>query len=195
MSLNQIENTTSAAHVLKLSNTGTVSVGIGSIGISGTGSADFALTTTCGATLTANATCTISVTFTPASLAAFSASLTVSGSLQVVTLSGIGVSPTALSATALNFGDAALNQASAVKSVSLYNYQQTPITVSAVATPSIYAVTGGTCGATLAASSSCTIHMTLTPAATGTAPAGTLTVTTNAPNTLAPVALSGIGVL
>jgi hypothetical protein len=85
--------------------------------------------------------------------------------------------------------------ASAPHSVTLYNYQLSPITVSAVATPSIYAITGGTCGSTLAASSNCTIQVTLTPSATGKAPAGTLTVTTNAPNTLAPVALSGTGEL
>jgi hypothetical protein len=66
-------------------------VGIASIAISG--SKTFTKTTTCGSTLAAGATCTITVTFTPTALVAYSGSLNVTesaGAVHQVPLSGTG---------------------------------------------------------------------------------------------------------
>ena len=67
--------------------------------ITGANPADFAIATganACGSTLAASSTCIIYVTFTPASAAGFTATLSVadnaSGSPQTVTLSGTGLS-------------------------------------------------------------------------------------------------------
>jgi hypothetical protein len=84
--------TTSAAQSVTVTNAGKTAVSISSVSLSGT--ADFSETTTCGTSLAAGANCTISVTFKPASKAAFSATLTLTdsavGSPQSVALSGSG---------------------------------------------------------------------------------------------------------
>ncbi len=92
----------SAAQVATLSNTGNVTLTITGISIAGTNPTDFAVTTgsnACGSSLAAGSTCSIYVTFTPASATSFAATLTVadnaSGSLQTTTLTGSGTSPAA----------------------------------------------------------------------------------------------------
>jgi sugar lactone lactonase YvrE len=199
---NQVENAASPAHLVYLSNPNPVSVSIASIGISGTGSASFGDTTTCGATLAANSTCSISVTFTPASLSAFSANLTVtandSGSSHVIPISGAGIVPTTLSTTSLAFGNVAQSTTSPVKIVTLWNNSQTtPLTVSLGVTPgSGFAIDGSTTcpnGSNLAPGASCTVGVTLTPTPTGPY-TGTLTFTTSAANSPQTVTLSGSGI-
>jgi hypothetical protein len=75
-----------------LSNGGTATLTISSIVLGGTNSADFAKSTTCGATLAPNASCLISATFTPSAPGQRNAIITVtdnaSGSPHVVTLQG-----------------------------------------------------------------------------------------------------------
>ncbi|PYU20129.1 MAG: hypothetical protein DMG30_22155, partial [Acidobacteria bacterium] len=62
--LAQAEGTT-ATQTVTLTNTGTTSLTVSSIVISGTNSADFAETDNCGSSVAAGASCTINVTFTP----------------------------------------------------------------------------------------------------------------------------------
>jgi N-acetylneuraminic acid mutarotase len=89
-----LSGATSAAQIVTLTNTGNAALSITGVAISGTGAADFVQTNSCGSSLAAGASCTVSVTFTPASAASFSASLTVTdnaaASPQSVTLSGTG---------------------------------------------------------------------------------------------------------
>jgi hypothetical protein len=77
-----------------LTNTGNATLTINSYTFTGSNPTNFAQTHTCGSTLAAGASCTISVTFTPTTLAP-SATLNVStnaaGSPQTVALSGIGL--------------------------------------------------------------------------------------------------------
>jgi len=86
---------TGPAQIATLKNTGTAALSITGIAITGTNPADFAQTNTCGASLAAGASCAISVTFTPASVASFSATVTVAdnatGSPHQVTLTGVGI--------------------------------------------------------------------------------------------------------
>ncbi|MFI5271544.1 MAG: choice-of-anchor D domain-containing protein [Ktedonobacterales bacterium] len=92
---NQRVGTTSAAKRMTLKNTGNAVLTINSISLGGANAGDFARTTTCGASLAASASCTISVTFTPATVGSRSASLSVSdnasGSPQRAALAGTGV--------------------------------------------------------------------------------------------------------
>jgi hypothetical protein len=94
---NQTTGTTTATPLIAtLANSGTATLNISGISITGTNPADFAKSsTTCGATLAAGSSCTISVTFTPASAASFSATLTVtdnaSPTTQTSSLTGTGV--------------------------------------------------------------------------------------------------------
>ncbi len=89
---------TSSAQAVTLSNPGSASLTINGISLTGANIEDFAETSTCGSTLAAGSNCTISVTFTPASAASFSAGVSVAdnagGSPQAVTLSGTGVAAT-----------------------------------------------------------------------------------------------------
>lgn len=73
----QLINTTSPAQTVTLSNTGSGPLAITSIGFTGANAANFAQTNTCGSSLTAGASCPISVRFTPNTPAAFSADLTI----------------------------------------------------------------------------------------------------------------------
>ena len=88
---------TSTAQVIMLSNPGNAALTITGISLAGTNPGDFAQTNTCGSSLAAAASCTISVTFTPASAASFSATVSVAdnaaGSPQTAALSGTGVAP------------------------------------------------------------------------------------------------------
>jgi hypothetical protein len=95
---NQNVNTTSAAHSVTLTNSGTAALSISSLTVGGTNAAEFAETNTCPispSTLAANGTCTLSVTFTPTSAGAASASVSISdnagGSPQSLPLTGTGV--------------------------------------------------------------------------------------------------------
>jgi hypothetical protein len=89
----QLLTTTSAAKTVTLTNTGTGSLTINTIGISG----DFAQTNTCGALpapLAAGANCVISVTFAPTAVGARTGTLTVTdtagGSPHTAPLTGTG---------------------------------------------------------------------------------------------------------
>jgi len=96
----QTIGTTSATTTVTLTNSGNATLTITGISITGTNPTDFATTTgnnPCGSTLAAGASCSIYVTFTPASGVSFSATLSVAdnaaGSPQTVALSGSGINP------------------------------------------------------------------------------------------------------
>ncbi len=90
----QVLRTSSAAKTVTLKNSGTATLGITSIGITGSSSKNFTETNTCGSSLAAGLSCTISVVFAPVSGGAITADLSVSddaaGSPQTVALGGSG---------------------------------------------------------------------------------------------------------
>jgi hypothetical protein len=81
---------TSAAQTVTITNPGTTAVSISQLAVTG----PFGQTTTCGATLAANGSCTVSVTFTPTAAGAATGDLTVAstaaGSPLTVALTGTG---------------------------------------------------------------------------------------------------------
>jgi len=190
--------TTSAGKTVTVKNTGTASLTITAITITGTNAADFAQTHTCGSSLAAGASCTISVTFKPTATGTRSAAVSVtdnaSGSPQQVPLSGTGTAAK-LSPTSLNFGTQAIGVTSAAKTVTLTNAGTTSLTITAIAitgtNPADFAQTH-TCGSSLAAAASCTISITFKPTASGSRSAA-LSVTDNAAGSPQTVPLSGLG--
>jgi hypothetical protein len=86
---------TSVAQTATLANSGNTSLSLSGIKLTGAAAGDFAETNTCGNTLTAGATCTITVTFTPATAGMRTAIVSFTddaqNSPQVVYLSGVGV--------------------------------------------------------------------------------------------------------
>ncbi|HEX6504593.1 MAG TPA: choice-of-anchor D domain-containing protein [Terriglobales bacterium] len=91
---NQSVGTTSAAQTVTMTNVGSSTLTISGISLTGTNAGDFSQTHTCGGTLGAGASCTISVTFHPSATGARSAAVSISddggGSPQTVPLSGTG---------------------------------------------------------------------------------------------------------
>ena len=89
---------TSAAHTVTVTNTGTAALSMSSVGVTGANAGDFARTSTCPlspSTLAVGASCTVSVTFTPSATGSRTATLNLadnaSSSPQTVALSGSGV--------------------------------------------------------------------------------------------------------
>ncbi len=168
--------TTSATKTVTLTNSGSGVLSIGSI----TASGDFAQTSNCGGSLAAKSNCTVNVTFNPSVAAAITGALTfadgVATSPQVVKLTGTGVAPLTVSPTSLTFPSTAAGQTSSA-TVTLTNKQSTAISLSPAAS-SDYSVTGGSCGASLAAAANCTITVTFAPQYKGSIK-GALAVTTN----------------
>lgn len=86
-------NTISPAQKVTLTNSGTATLSISQIAISGTNAADFTETNGCGLSLGAGLSCTISVTFTPTAVGSRTATLSITDDVgtQMVALSGTGV--------------------------------------------------------------------------------------------------------
>ena len=90
--------TTSAAQTATATNIGSAALTLGSVAVAGTNAADFALAGDCtgGRVLAPGATCTLSLSFTPAAAGARSASVSIgsdaAGSPHALALSGTGMS-------------------------------------------------------------------------------------------------------
>jgi trimeric autotransporter adhesin len=197
---------TSAPKIVTLKNTGgtTLKITAGGIKFGGADATSFIDTTTCGATVTAGASCTISVSFKPVVAGALTASLTIAdnaaGSPQSVSLAGTAtavVPLVSLTPKALTFLSTTVGTASAVKVVTLKNTGQGVLDI----TTGGIKITGAqatsfikttTCGTTVAPAASCTISITFKPKATDAATA-TLTVTDNAATSPQAVSLKGTG--
>jgi hypothetical protein len=200
------DGTTSAAMTLTLHNTGTAS----GTGIALTFSnADFsrpagAAGGTCTATLAAAATCTINVVFAPGTtVGAVTGTLTITANVTVtgspVSLSGTGAASTGTAVLSVTGGPLTFNTASGTTSAS----QQLTLhnTGTAAASGITLAFTtgfsrpgggaGGTCGATLAAATTCTINVVFTAPATAGTTNGSLTITASVAVSGSPVTLTG----
>lgn len=193
--------TTSVAQAITLRNTGTATLTITAISITGTNSGDFLKTgaTNCGSSLAIGASCTISVAFKPTTSGARSAAVSITdnapGSPQQASLSGTGTTAE-LSPTSLNFGTVALGVTSTAKTVTLTNVGTTTLTITSIAVTGANASdllqTATTCGASLAAAATCTISVDFKPIATGTRTAA-LSVTDSAAGSPQQVPLTGVG--
>jgi FtsP/CotA-like multicopper oxidase with cupredoxin domain len=188
--------TPSAPQTLLLTNNGTASLVVS--GIVATG--DFTQTNTCGASLAANASCAITVTFTPTAAGLRTGAITVTSSDPVnptlaAVLNGTGTA-VSLSPAVLAFGNQLVGTTTAARTVTLINTGATALTVNGVsvtgANAADYTFTNN-CGPSVAAGRSCTINVRFTPALAG-ASAAALSVATADPASPSTVALSGTGV-
>jgi FG-GAP-like repeat/Abnormal spindle-like microcephaly-assoc'd, ASPM-SPD-2-Hydin len=186
-----------------LKNSGTKTLNIASITLSGPQESDFTETNTCGTSLTAGASCSFSLTFTPSALGLRTALIQIADNAfntpQTITLSGAGVSTApsvTLSPGILSFGNQAVGVASTSQTVTLTNTGNAALSISSISTgganSSEFKETN-TCGTSVAAAAKCAMTITFTPVATGTRSA-TVTITDNASNSPQTVMLSGNGV-
>jgi hypothetical protein len=200
-------NASSASQNITLKNTGTDTLNISGVSITGGTANQFSQTNTCPATLAPAASCAITVTFKPTSAGSLSAYITVAdnanniaGSTQSTPISGTGVAvPTgSASPTGLTFPSTNIGVNSSVMSSTLTNSGTGPLTLASIAiggaNAADYSQTN-TCGSTLVAGANCVISVTFKPSAAGTRTA-TVTVTDNAnnvANSTQTVTLSGTG--
>jgi hypothetical protein len=199
---NQAINATSSAQAITLTNTGTASLSISGVTMSGANAADFAQTNNCGSSLAVNASCTINVTFTPSASSDRTANISVADnaaySPQGIALSGTGVTPVpsvSLNSTSLSFDNQRVGKTSLARTITLTNNGTATLTISGIAisgTNSNDFAQTNDCGSSVAPNASCTISVTFTPSATGTRSAS-VTVTDNAPDSPQSVSLSGPG--
>ncbi|MBZ5597925.1 MAG: choice-of-anchor D domain-containing protein [Acidobacteriia bacterium] len=188
----------SAAKTVTMKNVGTTSISITGITITGTNPGDFAQTNTCGSSLGAGASCTISVTFTPTASGTRSATVSISdtggGSPQTVPLTGTGTT-VFLSPTVLNFPSTGVGHSSAAKTVTLTNVGTTALTITSVTiigtNPNDFSQTS-TCGSSVAGGASCTFSVVFSPTATG-ARSATLSISDSGVGSPHIVALGGTG--
>jgi hypothetical protein len=209
----QPDGVTSAAQTVALTNntSGAIPFAAGNLTFSGTNAADFASpSNTCGASIAAGASCTVSVTFTPSTTAAESATLVITvmisdGGVTAsqtfnVALSGTGSASApgaSLAPTSLNFGNQPQTTTSAPMTVTLTNTGNAALTITNIVASGDFAETNtcpispSTLPAT-AGSNTCTISVTFTPTVSGTRN-GTLSVSDNAGGSPQTVALTGNG--
>ena len=187
----------SAAQIVTLSNPGQNPLTGITVSITG----PFKQSTACTATLAAQSTCAMNVTFLPTAAGSVSGTLTVVDSLrtQTVSVNGTGLNPPAISvsSTTLSFGQQPAGVASAAQTVTVTNSGGSPmgnvgfnITGGSSAA---FAVAANTCGATLAASATCYAQIVFTPNAIGGASASLAVSTATLGVSPSTVALSGTG--
>lgn len=188
---------TSPAKNLTLTNNRSTALTITGIALGGTNPGDFLKTTTCGASLAAFASCTISVRFKPVALGSRSATVKVNNSNSLQTsLTGTGAAQVTVAPSSLSFGSVTHGTTSGAKPVTVTNNQSAALTLSPISitgtNPGDFLKTT-TCGASLAAFTSCTVSVKFKPVTTG-ARSATLTVT-DSPDAGSPhhIALTGTG--
>ncbi|MFC6647391.1 choice-of-anchor D domain-containing protein [Granulicella cerasi] len=177
--------------------------------IASTNTANFTVTNTCGATLAAGASCTLSITFTPTtSGTSYTGSVVitdnagnVTGATQTLSLGGKGTTATGavltLTPSSLTFPATNVGSSSTPQTLTLTNTSSTAsvnissIAVTGGATASSFSQTN-TCGTTLAANASCTISVTFSPTIAGTFLAY-VTVTDTATNSPQTATLNATG--
>jgi len=189
----QAEGTSSSAQDVTLENTGSVALTPTAVGISG----DFSESDNCAnATVNANASCVIHVTFAPTQTGTRTGQLTVSANIAggqlTAGLSGTGATAGAiqLAPTTVSFGQIQVKTTSAALQVTVENSGGVAVAISSANVSGPFVLASNGCGSSLAANSQCQVTVEFAPTQTGTA-SGTLTVVDSA-GTQA-VALNGTG--
>ncbi len=189
------EGDTSASKTITLTNY--LKVSLAGINVS-TGSTDYPQTNTCGTSVAAGKTCTITVTFKPSIVGADDATLSISDSAsnspQRAALTGTGEIPVTLSLTTLAFGKLGEGDTSAGKTITVTNDQNVALTGIKVSTTSTDYPQTNTCGTSVAAGKTCKITVTFKPSIIGTDDA-TLSISDSAVNTPQTAALTGTGII
>lgn len=189
---------TSPTQTITVSNTGSVSLSIASLSLTGSDPGDFTEVDTCaGQTLPAGATCAIHVAFAPSQQGARTATLNlfanVSGGQLQAALSGTAVAPAAvtLQPSALGFSQQQTGTTSAPQSVSVENTGGNALTLTSATISGPFQIVSNGCAGSLAANTACAITVDFSPTATGPA-SGTLTLIDSAGTQTVPLTGSGI---
>jgi len=185
--------TSSSAQRVTLKNTGSAVLTITSITVSG----DFSQTNTCGSSLAASASCTLSVTFKPTATGTRTGAVTITDNAnpatQTISLTGTGVSSgrVFLSPASLTFPAQAVGTSSTAQSVTLSNTGSAALSITGITASGDSSQTN-TCGSSVAANANCTLSVTFNPTAAGTR-TGAVTIADDAVGSPQTVPLTGTG--
>lgn len=189
---------TAATATLTISNSGSAGTPL----TIGAATAPFSKTgTTCGATLAAGASCTVSLSYAPTAdgnySTGYSLPLTWGAAQEAASVGLTGtVMDSAVSVPSLTFADTPVGVTTTAQTVTVSNPGTATVSVGTPTTAAPYAASY-TCGASLAAGQNCLVSVTFTPTAASTQP-GTLTIPTGAGDktvTLTGKGLAAIGEL
>ena len=186
-----------SSQTVTLKNTGTSSISISQVAVSGSAFAVSGISAPL--TLTGGESTSFPVTFTPTASGAVSGSVTVTSTAAnpslVIALSGTGATAQpqlTVSPTSVSFANVAVGT-TASQSVTLSNTGTGALTISAAsASGAGFATSGLSLPATVSPGQNATLTVTFTPAAAGSA-TGTVSVTSNAPGSPVAIPLSGTG--
>lgn len=198
------QGTTSSPMTITVTNSGNATLHIATVTLGGNNPSDFNMNNTCSGAYAANASCTISVTFTPLAAGQRSATITMAddapNSPQVVQVSGTANpgQPTTplvtLSAQSVGFGAVTQGTSSAAQNVTVSNSGGAPLHISSVAlggaSAADYSLTNGCTASPYAVNATCALSITFAPLATRTR-AATITITDDAPNSPQTITLTG----
>ncbi len=197
-------SSTSSAQAIQVTNTGTVALIIGTVAVTGTNAADFAISAnTCGSSVGVGAQCQVNVTFTPSAAGTRTAAITftdnATGSPQSVTLSGTGLVPSttiSVNPASLTFGTQNTGTTSAAQSVTITNTGNQPVSISSIAltgtNPGDFAISANNCPTSLGVGAACSLSAAFSPTAVGTRSAA-VTIADNASGSPQTVSLTGTG--
>ena len=182
-----------------VTNTGGSNLIVSGITFSGTNASLFTHSSTCGAAIAPNGTCTIQVIVTPTAAGSFSATMNLTdnatGSPQTVAITGTGsgAAVVSFSPASLNFGTVAVGSATTLP-VTVTNTGNINLTVTGISFAGTNASLFGhssNCGqAAVAPSGTCTIQVIFNPTAAGSFSA-TMTITDNATGSPQTVTITG----
>jgi P pilus assembly chaperone PapD len=191
----QIVNSASPADTVTLTNTGNTTLSLASVRVTG----NFAQTNKCGTSLTAGASCTVNVTFTPTAVGSPTGTLSFTdnapASPQAVHLYGTGVAAGTLAAspTSVSFGTVTVGETGS-QTLTLTNSGGESVTVSSVSTSGAgLGVSGISTPLTLAPGQSSSFSATVTPASSGSI-SGTIYLTDNSATTSIAIPVTGSAV-
>ncbi len=192
----------SSSQVISVSNPGTAPLSISQVTLSSPASAgEFSQTSTCGVSLAAGASCTVTISFSALNAGFAAASLTLvdnaadSPQTVAVTATAASSNSTSLSSSALNFGNQRVVSWSAPQSITVTNTTSGNVSLTGVsaagANPADFTLVNG-CAATVPAGASCTISVIFNPQLMG-ARSASLSITASSANMSQTVSLAGVG--
>jgi hypothetical protein len=192
----------SNSRLVTLTNTGDQALSVNAIGLAGTNPSDFLVTPSCSVPtiLSLNATCTVSVVFSPTAAGTRQANLTATdnapGSPQAMVLSGTGASPVAavtLTPGSLTFPTITQGTSSPVQNITVTSAGSATLHVSSVlpsgANPADFQINSA-CSGAYVPGSSCNIGVTFSPVGAGQR-TEILMINDDAPNSPQSVQLTG----
>jgi Abnormal spindle-like microcephaly-assoc'd, ASPM-SPD-2-Hydin len=186
----------SSPQSVTLNNTGTAALNINSIAASG----DFSQTNSCGTSVAAGSSCSISVVFTPTAAWSRSGSILITDNAlnspqQVVLLVGMGNNgpQASLSTTSVSFGKQLVGTTSVAQTLTLTNTGTAVLYINSILASGDYSQTN-TCGTSLTAGAVCNISVTFTPSYHSQR-TGYITVNDTDPSFLQTVNLTGQGIV